>query len=116
GVWALRQAGMPTSHIARRSVAFFVVTSAANFAALVLVGLGVFAGILAGRGSPALTLVPALVTALAALLVGLSPRLLRTLGERRASADRGGWRGRAHYAIRAGLEASADGVDEAIAL
>ena len=51
GVWALRQAGMPTSHIARRTVAFFVVTSAANFFALVIVGLGVFVGIIAGRGS-----------------------------------------------------------------
>src|SRR3984957_20992273 len=35
GVWALRQAGMPTGHIARRTVAFFVVTSAANFFALI---------------------------------------------------------------------------------
>ncbi len=49
GVWALRQAGMPTGQIARRTVAFFVVTSAANFFALVLVGIAVFAGILAGR-------------------------------------------------------------------
>jgi uncharacterized membrane protein YbhN (UPF0104 family) len=49
GAWALRQAGMPTGHIGRRTVAFFVVTSAANFAALILVGLGVFVGILAGR-------------------------------------------------------------------
>ena len=116
GVWALRQAGMPTSHIARRSVAFFVVTSAANFAALVLVGLGVFVGLLAGRGSPALTLVPAVVTALAALLVGLSPRLLRAVGEREAGSDRAGWQGRVRDVIRAGLEASSDGVDQAIAL
>ena len=116
GVWALRQAGMPTSHIARRSVAFFVVTSAANFAALVLVGLGVFVGLLAGRGSPALTLVPAVVTALAALLVGLSPRLLRAVGKREAGSDRGGWQGRVRDVIRAGLEASSDGVDQAIAL
>ena len=48
GVWALRQAGMPTAHIARRTVAFFVLTSAANFAGVVLVGLGMFAGILSG--------------------------------------------------------------------
>ena len=115
GVWALRQAGMPTGHIARRSVAFFVVTSAANFAVLVLVGLGVFVGILAGRGSAALTLVPALITALGALLVGLSPKLLRAVGKR-GSSDRGGWRGRVLDLIRAGLEAAADGVDHAIAL
>jgi uncharacterized protein (TIRG00374 family) len=116
GVWALRQAGMPTGQIARRTVAFFVVTSAANFFALVLVGLAVFAGILAGRSSFVLTLVPALITALGVLLVGLSPKLLRALGERGADADRDHWRGRARLALRAGLEAGADGVDQAIAL
>jgi len=116
GVWALRQAGMPTGRIARRTVAFFVVTSAANFFALVLVGLGVFAGILSGRDSAVLTLVPAMITALGALLVGLSPRLLRALGQRGAGADRDGWRGRARRALRAWLTAGADGVDQAIAL
>ncbi len=116
GVWALRQAGMPTGHIARRTVAFFVVTSAANFLALVLVGIGVFVGLLAGRGSAVLTLVPALITALGALLVGLSPRLLRALGQSGKAAARDGWRGRARLAVRAWLEAGADGVDQAIAL
>ena len=67
GVWALRQAGMPTAQIARRTVAFFVVTSAANFFALIVVGLAVFAGLIAGRRSAALTLVPALITALGVL-------------------------------------------------
>jgi uncharacterized protein (TIRG00374 family) len=116
GVWALRQAGMPTGQIARRTVAFFVVTSAANFFALVLVGLGVFAGILAGTSSFGLTLVPALITALGMLLVGLSPKLLRALGERGADANRDHWPGRARLALRAGLKAGADGVDQAIAL
>ncbi len=116
GLWALRQAGMPTGQIARRTVAFFVVTSAANFFALVLVGLAVFAGILAGRSSAVLTLVPALITGLGVLLVGLSPKLLRALGERGAGADRSHWRGRARLALRAGLKAGADGVDQAIAL
>src|SRR5947209_2422559 len=88
GVWALRQAGMPTGHIARRTVAFFVVTSAANFFALVFVGLGVFAGVVAGRGSVALSLGPALITAVGVLLVALSPKLLRALGDRGAGAGR----------------------------
>jgi uncharacterized protein (TIRG00374 family) len=116
GVWALRQAGMPTGHIARRTVAFFIVTSAANFFALVLVGLGVFLGILAGRGSAVLTLVPALITALGILLVGFSPRLLRALGQRGAGANPARWTGRARLSLRSGLGAAADGVDEAIAL
>ena len=116
GVWALRRAGMPTGHIARRTVAFFVVTSAANFVALVLVGIAVFAGILAGGGSAALTLVPALITALGIVLVGLSPALLRALGDRGAGAAHDSWSGRARLALRAWLTAGADGVDQAIAL
>jgi uncharacterized protein (TIRG00374 family) len=116
GVWALRQAGMPSGHIARRTVAFFVVTSAANFLALVLVGLGVFAGILAGSGSAVLTLVPALITALGVLVVCVSPRLLRALERRTAGGQRDGWRGRIARTLRGWLRAGADGVDQAIIL
>jgi uncharacterized protein (TIRG00374 family) len=116
GVWALRQAGMPTGHIARRTVAFFVVTSAANFVALVLVGIGVFVGIVAGSDSAVLTLVPALITAVGVLLVGMSPRLLHALGERGAGADHDRWRGRVRLALRGSLRAGADGVEQAIAL
>jgi uncharacterized protein (TIRG00374 family) len=116
GVWALRQAGMPTGHIARRTVAFFVVTSAANFLTLVVVGIGVFLGIFAGSGSWILTLVPALIAALGVLAAVLSPKLLRALGERGADADRGRWAGRVRVTLRGWLKAGADGVDQAIAL
>lgn len=116
GVWALRQAGMPTAHIARRTVAFFVITSAANFFALILVGIGVFLGIIAGKGGFVLTLVPALITAFGALLAGLSPRLLRALGQRGADVDRQTFGGRVRVTLRAWLVAAADGVDTAIAL
>lgn len=116
GVWALRRSGMPTGQIARRTVAFFVVTSAANFFALVVVGVAVFAGVLAGRRSAVLTLVPALIAALGILLVVLSPGLLRALGNRGSDVDREHWRGRARLALRTGLGAGADGVEQAIAL
>jgi uncharacterized protein (TIRG00374 family) len=116
GVWALRQAGMPTAHIARRSVAFFVVTSAANFFALVVVGIGVFVGIIAGRGSALLTLVPALITALGVLVVGLSPKLLRRFGKPGAEADPEHWRDRVSVTLHAWLTTAADGVDQAVAL
>jgi uncharacterized protein (TIRG00374 family) len=116
GIWALRQAGMPTGQVARRTVAFFVVTSAANFVALVLVGIGVFVGIVPGSGSWVLTLVPALITALGIFLVVLSPELLRALGDRGADADPQSWRGRARLVVRGWLTAGADGVDQAIAL
>jgi uncharacterized protein (TIRG00374 family) len=116
GVWALRQAGMPTSHIARRTVAFFVITSAANFFALIVVGIGVFLHIISGRGSAALTLVPALITALGVLVAALSPRLMRALGQRGADADRTTVGGKASRTLRSALEAGADGVDAAIDL
>jgi uncharacterized protein (TIRG00374 family) len=116
GVWALRQAGMPTAHIARRTIAFFVITSAANFFALIVVGIGVFLGIIAGKGGFVLTLVPALITAFGVLLAGLSPKLLRTLGNRGSDADRGTFGGRVRLTLRAWLHAAADGVDTAIVL
>lgn len=116
GVWALRQAGMPTGHIARRSVAFFIITSAANFFALVLVGLGVFAGLIAGRRSPVLSLVPAVITAVGVLLISISPELLRALGERGSGAAGDSWRARARLTLRACLKTGADGVEQAIVL
>jgi uncharacterized protein (TIRG00374 family) len=116
GVWALRLAGMPTAHIARRSVAFFIVTSAANFFALVIVGIGVFAGVIPGRGSVLLTLVPAVITAIGVLLVGLSPRLLRRSAKHETHGTPEHWRGRVSVKLRAWLGATADGVDQAIAL
>ena len=116
GVWALREAGMPTGHIARRSVAFFVVTSAANFVALALVGLGVFVGVVPGQDSALLALVPALIAAVGCVLVVLSPSLLRALGSGHDDEAAEDWRSRARSALRRGLTAGADGVEQAIAL
>ncbi|HEV3389798.1 MAG TPA: YbhN family protein [Solirubrobacteraceae bacterium] len=116
GVWALRQAGMPTGHIARRTVAFFVITSAANFFALIVVGIGVFVGILSGSRSWVLTFVPALITAFGVLIAGLSPKLLRALGQRGAHADSSTVSGKARLKGRSALAAMADGIDQAIAL
>ena len=116
GVWALKRAGMPTAHIARRTVAFFVVTSAANFVVLIVVGLAVFLGVLSGKSQATLSLLPAVITALGALIVGLSPGLLRALGKRGEHIKREGRRGRVGQALQSGLEAVADGVDQAKAL
>jgi uncharacterized protein (TIRG00374 family) len=115
GAWALHQAGMPTGHIARRTVAFFLVTSAANFFALIVFGLGVFLGVIPGYDSPVLTLVPALIAVLAILLVVYSRHLLRAVGERGENSDITGGR-RAWRWLRHSLSAMADGVDQAIAL
>jgi uncharacterized protein (TIRG00374 family) len=116
GVWALRQAGMPTGNIARRTVAFFVVTSAPNFLTLIVVGLAAFAGILPGAASVLLTLVPALITALGVLIVVESPKLLRALGARDAGTEPRGWWGHARDVAHKGLTTVADGIEQAVGL
>ncbi len=116
GIWALRQAGMATGHIARRTVAFFLVTSAANFGGVVVAGLGVFTGILPGRGPAVLTLGPALIAAVVVLLTWTSPRLLRVLGGTPAGTDRERVKSRVRVWLRGALHATADGVDLAKSL
>jgi uncharacterized membrane protein YbhN (UPF0104 family) len=116
GVWALRQGGMPTGQIAQRTVAFFVVTSTANFLSLVAAGLGVFVGVIPGSGSALLTLLPAVITGVATVLVALSPHLLRRWAQARSDASRDSWRGRVRAIVGRGLATAADGVDQAIAL
>ena len=56
GAWALRRAGMSTDRIARRSVAFFFLTSVPNVVGVIVLGLGMALGLLEGPTSLALTL------------------------------------------------------------
>ena len=69
GAWALHRGGMSSRHIARRTVVFFLVTSAANFAAVIVAGGALAVGLLPGSTSLALTLVPASLAAITVLLV-----------------------------------------------
>ena len=93
GVWILRRGGMDTGHIARRTVAFFLLTSLANVTFLFLAGIGLATGALAGTDDLALALVPAAagIGAIAiALLVRtgagvLADRRLHALRRRNAS-------------------------------
>jgi uncharacterized protein (TIRG00374 family) len=116
GVWALHQAGMATGHIARRTVAFFVVTSAPNFAAVVVAGLLTFIGVFPGDQSVVFTLVPALIAAAVIEFAWISPKLLRTFGKPLAATGGERWLDRARHGIRHGLQAAADGFDLAKAL
>jgi uncharacterized protein (TIRG00374 family) len=111
GIWALRQAGMATAHIARRTVAFFLVTSAANFAGVIVIGLGMFAGVIPGRASPALTLGPALIAGAVVTVAWLSPQLLRASGRPPDGTEHDRPRGRIRHRLRDALKATADGVD-----
>ena len=58
GVWALRRGGMPTDEIARKTVAFFLLTSAVPVGMLLLLGAGLATGILRGGGGLLLTVLP----------------------------------------------------------
>jgi uncharacterized membrane protein YbhN (UPF0104 family) len=103
---------VPGGHIARRTVAFFLLTSAANVSALIVVGLGLAVGAFPGRASLVATLIPAGVAALGivgALLAGrLADRTQRRLSHRRP--------GEPPSRVVRTLRAVADGVNEALAL
>jgi uncharacterized protein (TIRG00374 family) len=88
GAWALRKGGMPAEDIARHTVAFYVIKSAANFIAVAVIGIAMWLGV-GPHVSPLLTLVPALL----ALIVIAAVPLVALLAPRRAgraAADRSG--------------------------
>src|ERR687895_1437966 len=71
GAWILRRGGLSRSFIARRTVAFFLLTSLANVGFLALGGVALATGVLSGSPGLLLGLIPAVVAALAiALAVG----------------------------------------------
>ncbi|MBI5104658.1 MAG: flippase-like domain-containing protein, partial [Solirubrobacterales bacterium] len=109
GAWALSRGGMATGHIARRSVAFWLVTSSANFVAVVAVGVAVATGALPSDVSLWLALGPAALATVAIAAVLALPGVLR----RRAPGHGGGDRRRK---VRAAAHTAADGVEDAVRL
>jgi len=71
GAWVLRSKGISVEIVAKRSVMLFMLTSAVNVVVVLLVGLGMWSGLLGGSTDPLLTLAPALA-ALAAILATLA--------------------------------------------
>lgn len=72
GAWALRQGGMSTEHIGRRSVEFFVLTSLPNFAFAAVLGPLLLTGVFGGEVPIVVTAVfSALAWATAAVVVAL---------------------------------------------
>jgi uncharacterized protein (TIRG00374 family) len=59
GAWVLHSKGVSAERIARRSVLMFVLTSAVNVGAVVLIGVPMWLGLLSGSRNPLLTLLPA---------------------------------------------------------
>jgi uncharacterized membrane protein YbhN (UPF0104 family) len=77
GAWALRRGGMSTEHIARRSVAFFFLTSLANVAALIVFAVLYAAGVLHHDRNPPLTYVFGGVAILVSAIVAFGLPKLR---------------------------------------
>jgi uncharacterized protein (TIRG00374 family) len=73
--WALRRSGMAPRVVATRMVAFLALLYGVYMASLVIVGLGLYTGLIPGGGSFALTVVPAIFGA-SAIAVFLAVSLL----------------------------------------
>jgi uncharacterized protein (TIRG00374 family) len=115
GAWALKRGGMPGSEIARRTVAFFLLTSVANVVGLILVGVGLALRIFPGETNPALTVLPAVVAAAAILGALLAGRASLGLHRRLQQNEQRQSSRRSRVALKT-LVAIADGVNEAVAL
>jgi uncharacterized protein (TIRG00374 family) len=112
GVWALRRGGMPAEEIARKTVAFFLLTSAVPVAMLFLLGAGLATGLLPGRGGGGILLtgLPALV-AVGAIAATLAVRRVARRGEARLRRHPDGSR---WVRLAPALSATSDGIDEAL--
>jgi uncharacterized membrane protein YbhN (UPF0104 family) len=107
GAWVLRGKGVSVERIAKRSVLIFVLTSAVNVGAVVVIGVPMWLGLLPGSRNPLLTLLPAMA-ALAAILGTLA----LAAWARRAAARRPLEQGR--WAVT--LVALSGGVEDAVRL
>src|SRR3954452_2519928 len=105
GAWILRRGGLAGEFIARRTVAFFLLTSLANVTFLALGGVGLATGALHGSPGLLLGIVPA-AGATAAIAIAVTARPVAALLERRWSRAR----------PVAAARAVGDGVAEALAV
>jgi uncharacterized membrane protein YbhN (UPF0104 family) len=115
--WALRRSGMAPRVVATRMVAFLALLYGVYMASLVIVGLGLYTGLIPGGGSFALTVVPAIFGASAIvvfLAVSLVPgdfdRLVKRWTKNSGKIGRGAAR------LAAAPAAAATGVRTAIGL
>jgi uncharacterized protein (TIRG00374 family) len=115
GAWALKRGGMRADEIARRSAAFFLLTSVPNLVALIVVGISLALRIFGGETNPALTVLPAAIAAgaiVGALLAGRTAGRLHARLERSEAGDTS----RLRTVTLKTLVAIADGVNEAVAM
>jgi uncharacterized membrane protein YbhN (UPF0104 family) len=97
--WALRRSGMPAERLARRTVAFYLLTSSVNFLTAVVAGGLLAVGILSGADSLLWTAGPAVAAVVAIATVLALPRLVTRLRPQ----ERSGRAGRALAAVDTAL-------------
>ncbi len=113
GVWALRRGGMSTEHIARRTVAFFFLTSLANVAGVIVFAALYAVGVLHHNRNPALTYgFGAAALAMTAIVLALPPLLAHNAAPPPASAASG----RLAAAVRFVRYSLGQGVRDAVSL
>jgi uncharacterized membrane protein YbhN (UPF0104 family) len=105
GAWILRRGGLPRDYIAHRTVAFFLLTSAANVTFLAIGGIGLATGILHGEPDFLLGVLPALA-AIAIIALALAAGRLAGVLQRRSMREK----------LVVAARAVGDGVDEALRL
>jgi uncharacterized membrane protein YbhN (UPF0104 family) len=99
GAWALHRGGMSTEHIARRTVAFFFLTSLANVGGVILFAVFFAVGVLGHDRNPALTYgFGAAAVAATAVVVGLLPRLGHKTPQTEPGVDEGKVKVALHWA------------------
>jgi uncharacterized membrane protein YbhN (UPF0104 family) len=107
GAWVLRSKGFSMERIAKRSVLIFVLTSAVNVGAVVVIGVPMWLGAIPGSRDALLTLLPA-----AAALASVVGTLAVAAWARRAAATRRLKGGR----VAVALVAVSGGVQDAVQL
>ncbi|HSZ05679.1 MAG TPA: flippase-like domain-containing protein [Solirubrobacteraceae bacterium] len=107
GAWVLRSKGFPVDRIAKRSVLVFVLTSAVNVAAVIVIGVPMWLGAIPGSRDALLTLLPA-----AAALAAIVGTLAAASWARRAAARRLLEHGR----VAVALVAVSGGVQDALGM
>src|SRR3954454_1432485 len=117
GAWILRRGGLPNEFIARRTVAFFLLTSLANVGFLALGGIGLAAGLLGDSPSFLLGLIPAVAAVGVIALALAAGRVASALARRSMRARIAAAAALARRSMRARIAAAAhavgNGVDEA---
>jgi uncharacterized protein (TIRG00374 family) len=114
GAWALKRGGMQAEEIARRTVAFFLLTSVPNVLGVIVLGLGLAIGVFGHEGNLLLTVLPAAVAAGAVVLVLFAGRIAKRWGKRIDA--RGRELSKRKLVAMKGLTAIGEGVEEAVAL